>query len=445
LNRKGDFSKVVCCPQCGSQKTWKDGLRKTDLCDVQRFLCRVCGYRFSESKIKFDITGQIFERSKATKDHPDGIVTRSNSPSKKLSDSSSFSGSKQVCSHDVSTAGKNFNSLRIYSSEQQVCANKGAKNLNSTETKTVVGDKKTNIIQVNPTVKGKLLEYEFWMQKQGYAESTIKLNRTCLKMMILNNANLLDPESVKVALLRYKASQNRKRNVINAYSQFLKLNGITWAKPKCKVIRKFPFIPLEKEIDALISGSGPKTATFLQLLKETAMRCGEAKRIEWIDTDFEKGIITLNTPEKGSNARMWKVTAKLMGMISLMPHNCQKIFGNGPINSLKTTFLKTRKRLASKLQNPRLLKISFHTLRHWKATELYHKTKDPYYVKDFLGHKELRSTEIYINIERTIFAPSSDDFTVKIAQKPDEIKALLEVGFEYVCEKDNLIFMKKRK
>jgi len=75
----------------------------------------------------------------------------------------------------------------------------------------------------------------------------------------------------------------------------------------------------------------------------------------------------------------------------------------------------------------------------------YHRTKDPYYVKDFLGHKELRNTEIYINIERTMFEESSDGFTVKVVEKPEEIKALLEVGFEFVCQKDNLIFLRKRK
>jgi integrase len=181
------------------------------------------------------------------------------------------------------------------------------------------------------------------------------------------------------------------------------------------------------------------------LFKETAMRCGEAKRLEWTDIDFEKSVITLNNPEKGSNARMWKVSAKLIGMISLMPRGSERVYGDGPINSLKTTFQKTRKRLAIKLQNPRLCKISFHTFRHWKATELYHQTRDAYYVKDFLGHKELRNTEIYINIERTIFEQASDGFTVKVAEKPDDIKALLEVGFEFVCQKDNLIFLRKRK
>jgi hypothetical protein len=76
---------------------------------------------------------------------------------------------------------------------------------------------------------------------------------------------------------------------------------------------------------------------------------------------------------------------------------------------------------------------------------LCHRTKDPYYVKDFLGHKSLASTEIYINIERTMFEPAGDEFTVKVAEKAEEIKTLLETGFEFVCEKDNLAFLRKRK
>jgi hypothetical protein len=76
---------------------------------------------------------------------------------------------------------------------------------------------------------------------------------------------------------------------------------------------------------------------------------------------------------------------------------------------------------------------------------LYHQTKDPYYVKEFLGHKGISRTEIYITIERTIFAPSSDEYTVKVARETEEIKSLLEIGFEYVCEKEDLVFLRKRK
>ena len=76
---------------------------------------------------------------------------------------------------------------------------------------------------------------------------------------------------------------------------------------------------------------------------------------------------------------------------------------------------------------------------------LYHQTKDSYCVKDFLGHKSLASTEIYINIERTMFESIGDEFTVKVAEKVDGIKTLLETGFEYVCQKDSLVFLRKRK
>ncbi len=33
----------------------------------------------------------------------------------------------------------------------------------------------------------------------------------------------------------------------------------------------------------------------------------------------------------------------------------------------------------------------------------------------------------------------------KVTEKSEEIKTLLEVGFEYVCQKDSLIFLRKRK
>ncbi len=111
----------------------------------------------------------------------------------------------------------------------------------------------------------------------------------------------------------------------------------------------------------------------------------------------------------------------------------------------KSPFLSSRKIIAHKLQDPRLLRISFHTLRHWKATMLYHETKDPLYVKEFLGHKKLDTTLLYIQLEKTIFKENADSFHVKVATKPEEIKQLLETGFEYICEKGDLLYFRKRK
>ncbi|MBS7653699.1 MAG: hypothetical protein QXR06_04950 [Candidatus Bathyarchaeia archaeon] len=60
-------------------------------------------------------------------------------------------------------------------------------------------------------------------------------------------------------------------------------------------------------------------------------------------------------------------------------------------------------------------------------------------------NKTLKNTEIYITIEKTIFGEYNDEFTVKVARKLEEIKALLEAGFEYVYQKDMIMFFRKRK
>jgi len=63
---------------------------------------------------------------------------------------------------------------------------------------------------------------------------------------------------------------------------------------------------------------------------------------------------------------------------------------------------------------------------------------------NFLGIRA-SETEIYINIEDTIFQSETDEFCVKISETPEEIKAALEVGFKYECERDDEMFFTKRK
>jgi integrase len=314
----------------------------------------------------------------------------------------------------------------------------------ATEKKTVAGERKPT--QELEIARGKIVELIRYMERQGYSLETIRLNRIALKVLIDRGANLFDSDSVKEVIAKQKWSQNRKKNVINAYSMSLKLNKMTWEAPRCKVTQSIPFIPTEQEIDCLISAAPKKLSTFLLLIKETAMRRGEAKRLEWIDIDSERNTVTLNEPEKNSNSRIWKVTPQLISRLNALPKTDQKVFGNCRMDSLKSAFLQLRKKQALKMQNPRLLKIGFHTIRHWKATTLYHQTKDPLYVRDFLGHKSMKNTEKYVNIERKMFAEyGNDEFTVKVTDKPEEATKYLEVGYEWLGVKDNLIFLRKRK
>ena len=207
---------------------------------------------------------------------------------------------------------------------------------------------------------------------------------------------------------------------------------------------KIPFIPTETELDQLIADCSKKVSTFLQLLKETGMRSGEAFKLKWKDFDFVTKTVRVNNPEKHGNSRIIKISNKLTAMLKALPQGSDKPF-RGAVHGMRANFGVQRRRTAEKLKNPRLLRISFHTFRHWKATMLYHETKDIILVKEFLGHNQLNTTMLYIQLQKALFSDTSDDFYVKTAKTPEEVKELLEVGFEYVCEKDELMFFRKRK
>jgi len=147
-------------------------------------------------------------------------------------------------------------------------------------------------------IKGKLVEFAWWMKKQGYAESTIMRRVKALEVLCKRGANLYDPESVKEVISRQNWSENGKDVVVRAYSCFLKMVGGSWSPPIIREIEKLPFIPTEQELDSLIAAAHGKLAVFLQLLKETGMRAGEAWSLKWTDIDFENGTVRV-TPEKG--------------------------------------------------------------------------------------------------------------------------------------------------
>ena len=97
-----------------------------------------------------------------------------------------------------------------------------------------------------------------------------------LKTLVKRGADLLDPESVKTVIAVQAWSEGRKQNVEDAYARFLDMRVVTWTKPLYRRVETLPFIPTEAEIDALIARMNSCITAFLRLLKESAMRPGEA-------------------------------------------------------------------------------------------------------------------------------------------------------------------------
>jgi integrase len=166
-------------------------------------------------------------------------------------------------------------------------------------------------------------------------------------------------------------------------------------------------------------------------------------KLQWTDISAERKTVNI-TPSKRSNPRILPISDKLIALLNKLTRKQQKIFAMSK-HSLQYTYYRTRKRIATKLSNPNLMKITLHTFRHWKATMEYHKTKDIIHVKQILGHKTILSTMIYINIEQAIFLAQNDEYYSATAKTIQEAQKLIETGFEYVTEIDGTKLFKKRK
>ncbi len=385
------------CPECGSKRLYRDGLRYlSDGSSVQRYLCRDCGCRFSWPKR---------ERKNL-----------------KIENAITFN----ECS-----------SRALALLERRL---EGAMNNVEESEKRAAGATETSQAS-QADVKGALIQYLWWLKKQGYSDATVKTRVKILKQLA-KACNVFDPEDVKKTIATWESwSDGHKQVVVHAYTSFLEMLGLKWDPPRYKHVKGLPFIPLESELDALISGCTRKVATSLQLLKETGMRIGEAWRLKWTDIDEEQCLIRCRA-EKGGEPRVFKVSGKLIAMLKALPKVNEYVFGGTSLSGHRWSFDKQKKRLAAKLQNPRLLSITFHTFRHWKATMEYHKTRDILRVKQLLGHKNINSTLVYtqlVNFE-------SDEYYSATAKTTEEAKQLVEAGFEYVCTTpENIMLFRKRK
>jgi integrase len=210
--------------------------------------------------------------------------------------------------------------------------------------------------------------------------------------------NLFDPQSFIDVMASLSKTEIRKYNLAKAYRCFLNQHGIKAKLPKYRVTRPIPYVPPEEYLDQLIASSNQMMAAFLQTLKESAARPGEAMQLEWDDLDIEGKKLTISHPEKGCNPRIHIVSPKLVRMLLALPRTQTCIFTYKNKRIAGKAFHTVRKRAVVRLGNPELGKISFYTYRYWKATMEYWRTHDFGAVMVLLGHKSLRYVLLYAQL-----------------------------------------------
>lgn len=390
------------CPQCGSAKTWKDGIRETAYGPVQRYLCRNCAYRFSDPNSK---QAQTLFNGSSMSEHVETIHT------KKLKSETAILNYCRVSNEPARRASTGqlrlVQSLAISETRQEKPMREGTADAG--------------------TVKGLIVQYMSYLEREGYTGSSAYPK---LLKILIRQANLHDPEDVKRAIAKRPWKDGTKMLAVYAYDAFCKMKGIQWAPPKYTQEEALPFVPDEKELDALISCCrSPRMATFLQTLKETFADPSEVLHLRWID--LNGNVVTINRPVKGHLPGQYEISNKLVAMLNALPKTSQRIFPSN-YQTIYTCFVEVRKKAAMLQQNPRFNSISFKSFRHWAGSMLAHYTNgNVLEVKRQLRHKRVENTMKYIGMINF----KDDEFDVATATSDEDIKKLGAAGFQKYDER----------
>jgi len=396
------------CPECGSLRIWKDGLRTTGLGPVQRYLCRECGYRFSEGSRKTSFNGSGMS---------DGLQRVQRIQTKAI-----YSCSDKPLFCLVSAA-----------------QTKGAKNLAEKQETQTRQEKAAGATTPTPAdVKGKIVEFLWHLKKQGYAESTIRSYVYLLKILAKRGADILDPENVKTIIAEQPWDRGRKHNAVKAYTAFLRMQDKKWDKPKYNPKKGLPRPPTTEQVKQLVAGSSKKYAPIFRFMAETGASPVEVSIMLEKSFDFERYAVYI----EGRKGHLDRVVPMSQELIALMRTYLVK-YGRFPSgDKMGQKWRKYRDRLALKLNDMGLKHIRLYDLRHYFGTMLYLKTNNLLYVKDQMGHIRIETTMIYTKL---VQFPVDEEFTTAVAKNLEEARKLIEAGFERHDEFNGVHIYRKRK
>lgn len=200
----------------------------------------------------------------------------------------------------------------------------------------------------------------------------------------------------------YKYVQSNEPDLFDTCSLILSIKN---KKVPNKIIAYFSEDEIRIMINYLNSSKDLKKLTMICVLYETGARVSEFINIKLHDLNLsDNASITLYG--KGNKVRVVPISEELVKLINkylkeiyinygedyLFYSNYKKLYERTSINKIIHNFI-----LQLKTEYPNCFYGSYspHSFRHTKATHLYNNGTPLLYIKNFLGHSTISSTEIY--------------------------------------------------
>jgi integrase/recombinase XerD len=252
---------------------------------------------------------------------------------------------------------------------------------------------------------------------KAYSSSTIKtyLNEMAQLLQTINNisADALTPEHLRRYLVycceKIQLTENTLHSRINAmkfyYEQVLRREKFFWEIPRPKKQFILPKVLSENELARLFNGlDNLKHKAMLFTAYSAGLRVSEiaALKIKHIDSGRMQ-ILVKNA--KGKKDRYVNLSPVLLDILrgyikSYKPKPKEYLFESEqtgtayPTRTIQKIFQTAKDKASIKKE------VGVHSLRHSFATHLLEKGTDIRYIKDLLGHFNIKTTEKYLHVSK---------------------------------------------
>lgn len=244
---------------------------------------------------------------------------------------------------------------------------------------------------------------------RNYSKKTLESYRRCVAEYLNYKKDVLekvDEESVKIFLMNKQKSGSAPQTVnlyLNAikffYREVIRARGQIRLKfPKQS--KKLPVVLSRYEVIRLIESiHNPKHKLLIALSYGAGLRVSEIVRLRVNNLDLP--ALTIHLKEaKGRKDRITIIPEKLVSTLtSFLTGKRGHDFVFESERGGKLTEMTAQKVFSKALMTCGIKKeATFHSLRHSFATHLLENGVDVRYVQELLGHKNIRTTQIYTQV-----------------------------------------------
>ncbi len=291
--------------------------------------------------------------------------------------------------------------------------------------------KKTDRFRISAVNKHILPQMEQELKLKAFSPSTIKtyLNEMAQLLIAVKDipANGLTPEHLKRYLVycyeKLGLKENTLHSRINAlkfyYEQVLKRDKFFWAIPRPKKQLLLPKLLNEKEIGKLFNAlENKKHKAMLFTAYSAGLRVSEIVNLKLKNIDSVRMQLFIENA-KGKKDRYVNLSPVLVDILrryysTYRPRPELYLFESEqtgtayPVRTVQQIFSNAKRKAGISKD------VGIHSLRHSFATHLLEKGVDIRYIKELLGHFDIKTTERYLHVARqklvNIVSPLDDLF-----------------------------------